>query len=64
MWAETPRRFDVTPQGRLRRSKDERTLHLMEKVQPGFGSQNWAFGGFELRKDASQAAVEELIRAE
>jgi len=40
-------RFDVTPQGRLRRSKDERTLHLMEKVQPGFGSQNWAFGGFD-----------------
>jgi len=40
-------RFEVTPQGRLVRSKDERTLHLMEKVQPGFGSQNWAFGGFD-----------------
>jgi len=27
--------------------KDERTLHLMQKVLPGFGSQNWAFGGFD-----------------
>ena len=42
----TPR-FEVTPAGRLVRSKDERTLHLMEKVRPGFGSQNWAFGGFD-----------------
>jgi Cytochrome P460 len=40
-------RFEVTPQGHLVRSKDERTLHLMGKVQPGFGSQNWAFGGFD-----------------
>jgi len=40
-------RFEVTPQGHLVRSKDERTLHLMQKVQPGFGSQNWAFGGFD-----------------
>lgn len=40
-------RFEVTPQGRLVRSKDERTLHLMEKVRPGFGSQNWSFGGFD-----------------
>jgi hypothetical protein len=40
-------RFEVTPQGRLVRSKDERILHLMEKVRPGFGSQNWAFGGFD-----------------
>lgn len=40
-------RFEVTPQGRLVRSRDERVLHLMEKVQPGFGSQNWAFGGFD-----------------
>jgi Cytochrome P460 len=42
----TPR-FEVTPQGHLVRSKDERTLHLMQKIQPGFGSQNWAFGGFD-----------------
>jgi len=40
-------RFEVTPQGRLVRSRDERTLHLMKKIQPGFGSQNWAFGGFD-----------------
>jgi len=40
-------RFEVTREGRLVRSKDERTLHLMEKVRPGFGSQNWAFGGFD-----------------
>jgi hypothetical protein len=40
-------RFEVTPQGHLVRSKDERTLHLMQKIQPGFGSQNWAFGGFD-----------------
>jgi hypothetical protein len=42
----TPR-FEATAQGRLVRSNDERTLHLMQKVQPGFGSQNWAFGGFD-----------------
>ncbi len=42
----TPR-FEVTPQGHLVRSKNERTLHLMQKIQPGFGSQNWAFGGFD-----------------
>ena len=42
----TPR-FEVTAQGHLVRRKDERTLHLMQKVQPGFGSQNWAFGGFD-----------------
>jgi len=40
-------RFEVTREGRLVRSKDERTLHLMEKIRPGFGSQNWAFGGFD-----------------
>jgi Cytochrome P460 len=40
-------RFAVTAQGHLVRSKDERILHLMQKVQPGFGSQNWAFGGFD-----------------
>lgn len=40
-------RFKVTPQGHLIRSKGERTLHLMQKIQPGFGSQNWTFGGFD-----------------
>lgn len=40
-------RFEVDPQGHLVRSKDERTLHLMQKIKPGFGSQNWAFGGFD-----------------
>lgn len=40
-------RFEVTAQGHLARSKDERTLHLMQKIQPGFGSQNWIFGGFD-----------------
>jgi hypothetical protein len=40
-------RFEVTSQGHLVRSKDERTLHLMQKIRPGFGSQNWAFGGFD-----------------
>jgi hypothetical protein len=39
--------FEATPQGHLVRSKDERTLHLMQKIHPGFGSQNWAFGGFD-----------------
>ena len=28
-------RFEVTAQGRLARSKDERTLHLMQKIRPG-----------------------------
>ena len=40
-------RFQATPDGHLVRSKDERTLHLMQKMQPGFGSQNWVFGGFD-----------------
>lgn len=40
-------RFEVDPQGHLVRSKNERTLHLMQKIQPGFGSQNWAFGGYD-----------------
>ena len=40
-------RFETTAQGHLVRSKDERTLHLMQKIQPGFGSQNWVFGGFD-----------------
>jgi hypothetical protein len=29
----------------LDRSKDEHTLHPMRKIAPGFGGQNWAFGG-------------------
>lgn len=40
-------RFEVTANGHLVRSKEERTLHLMQKIQPGFGSQKWAFGGFD-----------------
>ena len=40
-------RFETTAQGHLVRGKDERTLHLMQKIQPGFGSQNWIFGGFD-----------------
>ena len=40
-------RLEADPDGRLVRSKDERILHLMQKIQPGFGSQNWAFGGFD-----------------
>lgn len=42
----TPR-FEASPDGHLVRSKDDRILHLMKKIQPGFGSQNWAFGGFD-----------------
>jgi hypothetical protein len=42
----TPR-FEAGPDGRLVRSKDERILHLMRKIRPGSGSQNWAFGGFD-----------------
>jgi hypothetical protein len=41
------REFERTPQGRLARSKDERTLHLMRRLTPGFGSQHWVFGGFD-----------------
>lgn len=40
-------RFEADPDGHLVRSKDDRVLHLMQKIQPGFGSQNWAFGGFD-----------------
>jgi len=40
-------RFEVTAQGHLVPSQDERTVHLMQKIQPGFGSQNWAFGGYD-----------------
>jgi hypothetical protein len=39
--------YETTAQGRLVRSKNERTLHLMRKTQPGFGSQNWTFAGFD-----------------
>ena len=35
------------PRKHLVRGKGERTLHLMQKTQPGFGSRNWAFGGFD-----------------
>ena len=33
--------------GRMVRSKDERILHLMQRIQAGPGSQSWAFGGFD-----------------
>jgi len=39
--------FAVGRDGHLARSGDERTLHLMQKIQAGFGSGNWAFGGFD-----------------
>jgi hypothetical protein len=39
--------YEAARDGHLIRSKDERTLHLMRKIQPGSGSQNWAFGGFD-----------------
>ena len=39
--------FERSPDGHLVRSKDEHTLHLMQKTRPGFGSQTWAFGGFD-----------------
>lgn len=39
--------FASGPDGHLARSKDERTLHLMQKIRAGSGSQNWAFGGFD-----------------
>ena len=39
--------FEVTRDGHLVRSKDEHILHLMQKIQAGSGSQNWAFGGFD-----------------
>lgn len=31
----------------LVRGEAERTLHLMQKTRPGFGSRNWTFGGFD-----------------
>ncbi|HKA62922.1 MAG TPA: cytochrome P460 family protein [Methylomirabilota bacterium] len=39
--------FEIGADGHLVRGKSERTLHLMRKGQPGFGSQNWTFGGFD-----------------
>jgi hypothetical protein len=39
--------FERTPEGHLLATRDERTLHLMLKTRPGFGSQNWTFGGFD-----------------
>lgn len=39
--------FEATRDGHLVRSKDERILHLMQRIQAGSGSQNWAFGGFD-----------------
>jgi cytochrome P460 len=41
------RDFERTTAGRLVRSKDERTLHLMRRMTQGFGSQHWAFAGFD-----------------
>jgi hypothetical protein len=40
-------RFEARPDGHLVRSKDERILHLMQRIQAGPGSQSWAFGGFD-----------------
>lgn len=39
--------FEKSPDGHLVRSKDEHTLHLMQKTRAGFGSQTWTFGGFD-----------------
>lgn len=41
--------YERDRQGRLIRSKDERTLHLMQKTRPGFGSQTWTFAGLDPR---------------
>jgi len=40
-------KFEVASDGRLARSNDERTLHLMRRLSAGFGSQHWAFAGFD-----------------
>jgi hypothetical protein len=40
-------RFETTAQGHLVRAKDERTLHLMQKIQSGASRQSWAFGGYD-----------------
>jgi len=39
--------FEKSPDGHLVRSKDEHTLHLMQKTRAGFGSRTWSFGGFD-----------------
>src|SRR5262249_10091118 len=39
--------FQTTREGRLVHSKSERTLHLMQKTLPGFGSQTWTFAGYD-----------------
>lgn len=39
--------FEHGADGHLVRSKSQHTLHLMRKSQPGFGSHNWTFGGFD-----------------
>ncbi len=39
--------FERGPDGHLVRSKDERTLHLMQTTRAGFGSRTWTFGGFD-----------------
>ena len=39
--------FEKSPDGHLVRSKDEHTLHLMQKTRAGFGSRTWTFGGFD-----------------
>ena len=44
--------FRTMSDGHLAREKDERTLHLMQKTQPGFGSQTWTFAGFDPRTAA------------
>jgi cytochrome P460 len=44
--------FRTTADGHLARDKDERTLHLMQKTQQGFGSQTWTFAGFDPRTAA------------
>jgi hypothetical protein len=44
--------YETNRQGRLMRSRDERTLHLMQKTQPGLGSQTWTFAGFDPRTAA------------
>ncbi len=39
--------YEKGPDGRLVRSKDEHTLHLMQKTRGGFGSGTWTFAGFD-----------------
>jgi hypothetical protein len=52
--------FEIGADGHLVRGQSERTLHLMRKSQPGFGSQNWTFGRFD--RDDGCGAVQ-LLRA-